>query len=287
MACGLHEICPELEIFIYDNNSSDSSARIALNLSQNYPKIHLRRAKIQGKGAVIRQAFRELDFDFYLMIDADSQYDLNIAPRALKHAINNKIDMLNIARNAESNTHRRFHSFGNAAFSRISNMLFKTQISDILSGYRIFSRGFVKSFCAHSDGFEIETEISIFALSSKLNVDEILAPYFPRPENSFSKLHTFKDGFKIAKMIIWLLLSERPLFCFGILGILCFILGFIIGLPILFEFLETQRVARFPSLFFTFSLGVIGVVLWVCGLLAHLVAKNAKEARLLAYLREC
>ena len=280
---------PQAHICVFDNNSTDNSRSIVESkikqASDMGRKLSLYLVSTQGKGAVMREAFALIEADCYVMIDADTQYSSDFLPQALAYFQANKLDMLNIARKGDSDIYRPGHSFGNKLFSKSTQMLFGTKINDMLSGYRIFSRPFVKSFPAHSNGFEIETELTIYALQQRLRTDEIAAPYKSRPEGSFSKLSTFKDGFKISLMILNLLFSERPLLVFGLCGTLCFMLAFIFGLPVVFEFLETSRVARFPTLFVCVGLMVIGVVLCIAGLLAYLVTKGIKEARYLAYLQ--
>ena len=259
----------------------------AENLDSKIPtkSLTLHSVSTQGKGAVMREAFALIEADFYIMIDADTEHDAFILPQALAYFSTHKLDMLNIAREADSSTYRKGHSFGNKLFSKSTQMLFGTKINDMLSGYRIFSRPFVKSFPAHSNGFEIETELTIYALEQRLRTDEIKAPYKSRPEGSFSKLSTFKDGFKISLMILNLLFSERPLLVFGVLSAICFLLSLFFGVPVFVEFLETSKVARFPTLFVCVGLMVIAVVLFIAGLLAHLVTKSIKESRYLAYLQ--
>lgn len=192
--------------------------------------------------------------------------------------------MLNIAREGNKTLYRKYHSFGNKLFTQIAQLLFDKQINDMLSGYRIFSRGFVKSFPAHSIGFEIESELTIFALQQRMRISEIKAPYKSRSEGSFSKLSTFKDGLKIFWMIMQLLFTERPLFVFGILSFLFCVLCLMLGIPIVLEFFETSKVARFPTLFVSVGFGVISVILAISGLLAYLIARNTKEMRHLSYL---
>ncbi|WP_236033615.1 glycosyltransferase, partial [Helicobacter cinaedi] len=257
------------------------------NLDSKTPakSLTLHSVSTQGKGAVMREAFALIEADFYIMIDADTEHDASILPQALAYFSTHKLDMLNIAREADSSTYRKRHSFGNKLFSKSTQMLFGTKINDMLSGYRIFSRPFVKSFPAHSNGFEIETELTIYALEQRLRTDEIKAPYKSRPEGSFSKLSTFKDGFKISLMILNLLFSERPLLVFSVLSSICFLLSLFFGVPVFLEFLETSKVARFPTLFVCVGLMVIAVVLFIAGLLAHLITKSIKESRYLAYLQ--
>ncbi|WP_394980850.1 glycosyl transferase [uncultured Helicobacter sp.] len=233
----------------------------------------------------MREAFSLIDSDLYVMIDADTQYDTHILPQAIEHCIKHSLDMLNIARiPTHKNTHRKGHSFGNKLLTRLASALFGRKLEDMLSGYRIFSKAFVKSFPAHSQGFEIETELTIFALQQRLRIDEIAAPYKARPDNSFSKLSTFKDGFKILGMILQLLITERPMFVFGIVSLLCLVLGVGLSLPIVLEFLQTSQVARFPTLFVCVGLLVSSVVLGGIGFLAHLVAKGIREQRHLTFL---
>lgn len=257
------------------------------NLDSKTPakSLTLHSVSTQGKGAVMREAFALIEADFYIMIDADTEHDASILPQALAYFSTHKLDMLNIAREADSSTYRKGHSFGNKLFSKSTQMLFGTKINDMLSGYRIFSRPFVKSFPAYSNGFEIETELTIYALEQRLRTDEIKAPYKSRPEGSFSKLSTFKDGFKISLMILNLLFSERPLLVFSVLSSICFLLSLFFGVPVFLEFLETSKVARFPTLFVCVGLMVIAVVLFIAGLLAHLITKSIKESRYLAYLQ--
>ena len=251
----------------------------------NSPKLHLLHTATQGKGAVIADAFALIDADIYIMIDADLQYDTSILPQALQTFNAQSLDMLNISRKAVAGTHRRGHSLGNALFTKCVQMLFGKKFNDLFSGYRIFSRAFVKSFPATSKGFEIETELTVFALQCNLRVGELEAPYRKRLEGSFSKLRTFKDGFRILRVIFGLLFTERPLLVFGILSGFCFALGLILGVPIVVEFVQTSSVPRFPTIIAIVGLGVVSVVLGIAGLLAHLITRNAKEMRRFVYLK--
>ena len=251
----------------------------------NSSKLHLYSVPTQGKGAVIAYAFSVVEAQSYVMIDADLQYDTSILPQALQLFKEQNLDMLNIARTPiDTSIHRKGHSFGNKLFSKSIQILFKKGFKDLFSGYRIFSRAFVKSFPAQSKGFEIETELSVFALQCGLRIGEISAPYRSRLEGSFSKLRTFKDGFKILFMIFSLLFTERPLFVFGTASVFCLVLSLILGVPIVVEFMQTSQVARFPTLFICVGLMVISVVLGIAGLLAHLVGRNCKEMRRFFYL---
>lgn len=276
---------------------NDENKRKSANLTRNNESflistpqgesqyLHLYQVPTQGKGAVMAYAFSVVEADIFIMIDADSQCDTSILPRALQIFNAQNLDMLNIARLAnEPNLYRKGHKFGNALFTKIAQMLFGKSFKDLLSGYRIFSRAFVKSFPATSKGFEIETELSIFALQCQMRIGEISAPYRSRPQGSFSKLRTFRDGFKILAMILQLLFTERPLFVFGIASILCFAVALILGVPLVVEFLQTSKVPRFPTAFVCVGFGIIGVVLGIAGLLAHLIGRNCKEMRRFVYL---
>lgn len=251
----------------------------------NLSKLHLHFVPTQGKGAVIAYAFSVIEAQSYVMIDADLECDTSILPRALQIFNEQNLDMLNIARRADdANLYRKGHKFGNTLFTKTAQILFGKSFKDLLSGYRIFSRAFVKTFPATSKGFEIETELSVFALQCGLRIGEISAPYRSRLQGSFSKLRTFRDGFKILFMILQLLFTERPLFVFGALSAFCFALSFILGAPIVVEFMQTSQVARFPTLFVCVGLMVISVVLGIAGLLAHLVARGIRENRRFFYL---
>ena len=247
--------------------------------------LHLYEVPTQGKGAVMAYAFSVVWADIFIMIDADSQYDTSILPRALQVFNAQNLDMLNIARvPIDKSIHRKGHSFGNKLFTKIAQILFGKSFKDLLSGYRIFSNAFVKSFPATSKGFEIETELSVFALQCQMRIGEISAPYRSRPQGSFSKLRTFRDGFKILSMILQLLFTERPLFVFGIASLLCFAVALILGVPLVMEFVATSKVPRFPTAFVCVGFGIIGVVLGIAGLLAHLIGRNCKEMRRFFYL---
>lgn len=277
------KILKEAEIFVFDNNSNDNSANIVKTKQNEFSNISLLTTTKQGKGAVIREAFSIIDAEIYVIIDADGEHDVSILPNALDFFKINHLDMLNIARNGDKSLYRKYHSFGNWFLTKFIQIFFGRKINDALSGYRIFNKAFVKSFPAESSGFEVESELTIFALQQNLRIDEIKANYKSRHKNSHSKLHTFKDGFKIALMIINLIFSEKPLVAFGILSLISLFCGIILGIPIVLEFLETSKVPRFPTLFLCIGLGVIAVILFISGFLAHLITRNIKQIRRITY----
>ena len=192
---------PEAEINVFDNNSKDNSVKLAKESGAIVTEVNY-----QGKGEVIRRAFSDVESDIYIMVDADMQYDISEIKKHIEYFLYNKLDMLNISREVvDEDVHRKGHTFGNAMLTGFANMLFGKQFEDMLSGYRIFSKRFVKSFPAASKGFEIETELTIYALQMRLPVGEVSAKYFKRPEGSFSKLNTFRDGFRILFTIMYLM----------------------------------------------------------------------------------
>lgn len=284
----LHSILPQTPIYVFDNNSTDKSKEIisAKAKQQNGGGgLQLFEVKQQGKGQVIKEAFSLIDSDIYIIIDGDGEHDPSILPQALSYFLSHSLDMLNISRRGDKNLFRKGHHWGNRLFNKITQFLFGNQVEDMLSGYRIFSKAFVKTFPAQSNGFEIETELTIFALQQQMKIGEISAPYRSRPEGSFSKLSTFRDGFKILLMIIKLLFLEKPLSVFGFFGLLCFAISTIMGIPIITEYIHSSQVPRFPTLFSCIGLGIVGFICVITGFLSHLIVRSIKENRYLAYLR--
>lgn len=290
----VHETLPSAKIFVFDNNSTDNSAslvcqKIETAYDQNATSwLKLYCVSEQGKGAVVRRAFGIVESDAVVMIDADCQYDISVLPKMISYFFENNLDMLNIARKVENDkVHRKGHGLGNVLFSFGASVLFGKKINDIFSGYRIFSRAFAKTFPAHSKGFEIETELTVFALQQRLAIAELDAPYRSRPEGSFSKLSTFKDGFKILGTLLSLVVCERPLLVFGTFSFLCFLVAVILGVPIALEFAQTGLVRRFPTAFICVGLGVIGTLSAFAAVVCSLVVRGIKEARRFMYLINC
>lgn len=270
---------PKCEIYVFDNNSTDNSYNIAKETGAIVNKV-----SYQGKGEVIRMAFADIDSDIYIMVDADMQYDLSEINRFIDYFIQNNLDMLNISREVVDDfVHRKGHSFGNMMLTGFANLLFGKKFNDMLSGYKIFSKRFVKSFPANSRGFEIETELTIYALQMRLPVDEVSAKYIKRPEGSFSKLNTFKDGFKILFTMIYLLMTEKPLLFFNTISVIFLSVGLFLGIGITIEYFETLRVDRFPTAILTICLIILSGLSFSIGLLMNGISKILSENRRFKY----
>ena len=277
--CDIQKYCPKCEIYVFDNNSSDNSYYIAKETGAIVNKV-----SYQGKGEVIRRAFADIDSDIYIMVDADMQYDLSEINNFINYFMENKLDMLNISREVVDETvHRKGHSFGNMMLTGFANFLFGKKFNDMLSGYRIFSKRFVKSFPANSRGFEIETELTIYALQMRLPIDEVSAKYIKRPEGSHSKLNTFKDGFRILFTIIYLLITEKPLLFFNTISLIFLVIGLFLGIGITIEYFETLKVERFPTAILTICLIILSALSFSIGLLMNAISKVLSENRRFKY----
>ena len=276
---NMKNYCPKCEIYVFDNNSYDNSYNIAKETGAIVNKV-----SYQGKGEVIRRAFADIDSDIYIMVDADMQYDLSEINNFINYFTENKLDMLNISREVVDETvHRKGHSFGNMMLTGFANFLFGKKFNDMLSGYRIFSKRFVKSFPANSRGFEIETELTIFALQMRLPIDEVSAKYIKRPEGSHSKLNTFNDGFKILFTIIYLLITEKPLLFFNTISLIFLVIGLFLGIGITIEYFETLKVERFPTAILTICLIILSALSFSIGLLMKAISKVLSENRRFKY----
>ncbi|TXJ57673.1 glycosyltransferase [Brachyspira aalborgi] len=277
--CDIQKYCPKCEIYVFDNNSSDNSYNIAKETGAIVNKV-----SYQGKGEVVRRAFADIDSDIYIIVDADMQYDLSEINNFINYFTENKLDMLNISREVVDETvHRKGHSFGNMMLTGFANFLFGKKFNDMLSGYRIFSKRFVKSFPANSRGFEIETELTIYALQMRLPIDEVSAKYIKRPEGSHSKLNTFKDGFRILFTIIYLLITEKPLLFFNTISLIFLVIGLFLGIGITIEYFETLKVERFPTAILTICLIILSALSFSIGLLMKAISKVLSENRRFKY----
>lgn len=267
---------PNADIYVYDNNSSDETSAIAKKAGAI-----VRKEPRQGKGNVIRQMFLEIEADYYLMVDGDDTYPAEFCHDLLKPLQEKMADMtigdrLSNGTYTEENK-RAFHDFGNNLVKNSINRLYKSNIQDVMTGYRGFSRAFVKSFPVMSSGFQIETEFTIHALDKRFRLVEVPIQYRDRPEGSESKLNTFSDGFKVIMTIVKMFKDYKP-FLFFMLGFaLFFILGLLVGLPVIIEFAKTGFIDKMPSAILASSLMVLAVLSLVTGLILDTVVSNAKK----------
>jgi len=271
---------PECEIFVFDNNSTDKTAQIASQAGA-----HVRAVLAPGKGHVVRRMFADVDADIYVMVDGDATYDASAAPAMIGRLIEEGLDMVVGCRvETEESVYRAGHRFGNSLLTACVSIVFGSTFTDMLSGYRVFSRRYVKSFPANSEGFEIETELAVHALEQSMPVAEMQTHYFSRPEGSESKLRTYRDGVRIMLTIARLFETERPFAFFSILAILCAVASVLLALPIIGTFLETGLVPRLPTAVLCAALVLLATILLVCGIILDSVSSGRREAKRLAYL---
>jgi hypothetical protein len=270
---------PHARIYVYDNNSWDNTRTHARNAGAT-----VRREPLQGKGHVVRRMFSDIEADVYVMVDGDATYDAAAAPRLVSRLIETQADMVVGARITEDKAaYRAGHRFGNRMLTGLVSMIFGDRFTDMLSGYRAFSRRFVKSYPALASGFETETELTVHALELDMITAEISTPYGARPEGSVSKLSTFRDGFRILGTIGRLMRDERPLMFFGALAGVISLAALILGLPIISEYLATGLVPRFPTAFLCGTLGVLAAISLVSGVILETVSLGRREMKRLAY----
>ena len=271
---------PQAAVYVYDNNSTDRTRQVARRAGAI-----VRRAPLQGKGNVVRQMFADVEADIYVMVDGDGTYDAAAAPRLIAALLEDGADMVTGARVSQAEeAYRPGHVFGNRLLTGLVRHAFGCRVQDMLSGYRVFSRRFVKSFPAASARFEIEAELTVHALQMRLPTREIETAYGARPEGSASKLDTIRDGLRILRMIGLLLREERPLQFFGAGAVVSFALAALMGLPVIAEFWRTGLVLRFPTLIVAVGLAVTGLLSLACGMILDTVARMRLEQRRFAYL---
>lgn len=266
---------PEAAIYVYDNNSIDGTSGVALAAGAI-----VRRERRQGKGNVVRSMFRQIDADCYLMLDGDGTYDLTQAAEMCRLVLEEEIDMVIGDRLSESYQHthyRPFHSFGNALMCRIINLIFRSDVRDIMTGLRAMSRRFVKNCPVMSDGFQVETEMTIFALDRKLSIAQIPVVYRDRPEGSYSKLNTYTDGARVLGMVVRLFRDYKPLTFFGLLALLLLICATGLFVPVFLEYLSTGLVPRFPTLIVSGFMVLASFVLFVCGMVLHVIVSRHRQ----------
>ncbi|WP_375391087.1 glycosyltransferase family 2 protein [uncultured Sphingomonas sp.] len=277
---GFRAALPNASIYVYDNNSRDATAARARDAGAI-----VRAERVQGKGAVVRRMFADVDADIYVMADGDATYDAASAPALVARLLDERLDMVVGARVTEADAaYRRGHRFGNALLTGMLARLFGRSFTDILSGYRVFSRRFVKSYPALSTGFEIETDISVHALELRMPVAEVETPYFERPEGSASKLSTYRDGWRIMRTIMTLYRIERPLLFFGAIGAALALLAVALGIPLAITYARTGLVPRLPTAVLATGLGIVAVLCGFAGLILDTVVRGRRELRRLLYL---
>src|SRR3984885_3701893 len=271
---------PEAKVYVYDNNSSDDPAEAAKGAGAI-----VRRESHQGKGHVVRRMFNDIEADIYLLVDGDATYDAPSAPAMIGKLIGDRLDMVVASRiDRDEAAYRPGHRTGNAMLTGFTPHIFGRAFTDILSGYRVFSRRFVKSFPILTGGFEIETELTVHALELELPVGEIPTPYYSRPAGSASKLSTWHDGFRILWTVLKLYRAERPLALFGSLGIALAIMSVGLAIPLVITYVQEGLVPRLPTARLSTGLMLLGFLSIACGLTLDTVTRGRREMKLLAYL---
>ncbi len=271
---------PGAAIYVYDNNSRDRTVEVARAAGAI-----VRTERMQGKGNVVRRMFADVDADLYVMADGDATYDAAAAPAMIEKVLAEGLDMVVGTRVHEAaDAYRRGHVLGNRAMTGLLSRLFGRSFTDIFSGYRVFSRRFVKSFPVLSAGFEIETEISVHALELKMPVGEVETRYLARPEGSASKLSTYSDGLRIARTILTLYRIEKPMLFFGLIGALLVGLAVILAVPLAITYAQTGLVPRFPTAILATGLVILSALSLFAGLILDTVVRGRREMRRLAYL---
>ncbi len=271
---------PDATIYVYDNNSQDRTVQLATAAGAR-----VYREPLQGKGNVVRRMFSDIEADVYVLVDGDDTYEAASSRPMVQRLLEERLDMLSGTRVTETAAaYRRGHRMGNTMLSGLVRRTFGSGITDMLSGYRVFSRRFVKSFPALSSGFEIETELTIHALELSMPIGEMETPYKERPQSSSSKLRTYSDGLRILRTIVMLVKDERPLLFFAVAGVILFVVSIGLSIPIFVEFHRTHLVPRFPTAILSTGLMLLSFLSLGCGLILDSVARGRKEIKRMIYL---
>jgi len=273
---------PGIVVYVYDNRSTDATAERAREAGAI-----VRTETVKGKGNVVRRAFADIEADVYLMIDGDDTYDAFAAPKMIEALLSGPYDHVLGVRKEDEGTqaYRAGHEAGNRVLNGVVGKVFGENVEDMLSGYRVFSRRFVKSFPAVSREFEIETELTVHSLHLRVPQTSVRVGFRDRPEGSESKLRTYHDGFKILGLIFGLARHERPVAFYGLFGTLAWLISIILIVPIVIQFYEIHQVPRFPTLFLGFTLLLLGSLAWTAGLILDGIRRSRHEAARLMYLR--
>lgn len=274
------EALPDAVIFVYDNNCTDRTAEVASKAGAI-----VRQETQPGKGNVVRRMFADVEADVFVLVDGDDTYDASAAPMLIDRLLKSSLDMINASRVETCQAaYRRGHRFGNRFLTGVVASVFGKQLGDMLSGYRVFSRRFVKSFPSLSSGFEIETELTVHALELRLPIAEVPVPYRDRPVGSVSKLRTYSDGFRILRMIVRLIKEEKPLQFFGFFFWLLAIAAVLLEIPIVLTFLETGLVPRMPTALLGTGMMLLAFLSLTCGLVLDTVTRGRIELKRMQYL---
>ena len=272
---------PDARIYVYDNNSTDETAEVARQAGAR-----VRFEGMRGKGNVVRRMFADVDADVCVLVDGDMTYDASAAPAMIRRLLDDSLYMVVASR--VSNHHaayRQGHELGNRILTRLASLIFGAgTFTDMLSGYRVFSRRFVKSFPAHAQGFETEVELAVHAMELHMPVAEMPSQYFARPEGSQSKLNTYGDGWRILKTIVRLFKNGRPLTFFSMLCALCLVFAVLLAAPLLTTYLATGLVPRFPTAILSAAVGLLAGIFLVCGLVLDTVTLGRREGKYASYL---
>lgn len=267
---------PEATIYVADNNSTDDTARIASEAGALVIPVYR-----QGKGAAVRVLFREVNADIYILVDGDDTYPASDVHRLIEPIVEKRADMTVADRHTAGayarENKRKLHTFGNGLVTKSINLLFRCHLADIMSGYRAFNRIFIKNITILTDGFELETAMTLHALEKRFEVIEFPIAYRDRPVNSFSKLRTFSDGFRVLRTILWVYKDAKPLVFFLFLSLLFFCGSLITGLPVVIEFMQTGLVHKVPSAIFSCGVAIISSLMLVCGFVLDTMVKLHRE----------
>ena len=281
VVADLHVALPGIVVYVYDNCSTDRTAEVAAAAGAE-----VRFEGCPGKGNVVRRALADIEADVYVMVDGDDTYDASALPEMVRTLLEGPYDQVTGVRVASAKgAYRSGHELGNRAFNRVVSSIFGRPVTDMLSGYRVFSRRFVKSFPAISRAFEIETELTVHAINNRVPQAEVPVGFRDRAEGSESKLRTYHDGVRIARMITRLLHHERPLALYSVLAALTALTAVLLGVPVVEEYVRTGLVGRFPTAFLAASLVVVAFIVLVVGILLDGLRKVRQETTRIAYMR--
>lgn len=271
---------PNASVFVYDNNSTDKTALLAEEAGGL-----VRSESVQGKGNVVRRMFADIEADIYVLIDGDGTYDIPAAQRMIQTLVDHNLDMVTGKREMTAmSAYRLGHQEGNRLLTGVVTWIFGAGVSDMLSGYRVMSRRFVKTFPAHSSGFEIETELTVHALDMRMATAEVRGHYYPRPAGSESKLSTYRDGVRILRTIVNLVRDQKPLLFFISISVAALVVAISLATPIFFEYLETGLVPRLPTAILSMGLVLVAMIAFAAGIILDSVARGRRELKRMHYL---